>query len=267
MQDTATAAPTKQEPDAQAATSAPAARGLVRVLVLGAQVWVLGCAWPLMDAGREPRALEYGLSLLCALALGAGAVGTLWGRAEPLRWVRAVCFLFAFPTLLAATCAARPEHWNELHYSTLGLCTLWLALCVYGASAAALCTEPASRLTGQLRSLDGAAPAAAQQFGAARQLWACMCGAAAIALTLVAPTLGGPDDLEHAFGDAAASGGVLTAVVGGALGVSTLAIFVGQGLRERRRPRPAPGREIWRRTLLFLALAALGASTYWVIGG
>jgi hypothetical protein len=89
-----------------------------------------------------------------------------------------------------------------------------------------------------------------------------LCFAGAAALCVVAPALGGLSSLEQAWGDAALSGGVLTAIVGAALSVTTLAVYLGSGLRSLRTPEPPDGtfRAAW-----FLFLALLGAVVYFVV--
>ena len=262
MQDIATASPTKQQP-ALARERSRSKREFVRVLVLGLQVWVIGCAWPLMDAARNPRAFEYGLALAALFMLCGGALVRAPSAAMPQRqWLRAGLWLLGFPAALAGACAVRPEHWNQVHYASLGLCTLWLTLCVYAATAAAVSSEPAERLQCTIHARGGEDAHIPREGAAMQRIWVALCVAGAIAITLIAPTLGGAAQLEREWGQSAATGGVLTAVVAGALGVTTLAVFLGQGLRDQRpMPRP-PRRLVLKRALVFGLLALLGAGTF-----
>lgn len=226
-----------------------------------------------MDAVREPRALEYGLALASPLWLVLGALApanaasTQAGLRGWRSWLRPGAWLLGFPGAIGTSCAARGESWNELYYGTLGIFCFWLLVCAYGASAAALCTQPALRVPVVLLPLEPEKRAGARRGAAwSQQAWKALCVGGAVTMTVVAPMLGGLPALERDFGTAATTGGVLTALVGGALGISTVALFLGQAMRDRAPLTPAPRKTIWRRALLFAALAALGAATYRVLG-
>jgi hypothetical protein len=77
--------------------------------------------------------------------------------------------------------------------------------------------------------------------------------------------LGGVAQLERDFGEAAAAGGLLSAIVGGALGVAVLAVFLSQSLRDGPAPPSLSTRERVGRTLIFSLLALLGIITYFVV--
>jgi hypothetical protein len=246
---------------------AGSARERLRVLVLGMQVWVIGVAWPMLDGMRSVGGVELGLGAACLMALIAGTLlparassGAVRDRVQPGLW------LVVFPALLAACCGARPERWNQHLYGSFGLVLLWLALCAFGAKAALVSAGEPPRMPSTSVPLDEAAQPTGASHALLRQrglALLCVIGGAAIAL--IAPTWGGLPALERAWGDAALTGGVLTAVIGGALGVTTVAVFLGQGLRE---PTPAPAptrRELVLRTLGYLWLAVLGAVTYFVV--
>jgi hypothetical protein len=264
MQDTATRTLTKPDVGMSLA-GATSAREPLRVLVLGMQVWVIGVAWPMMEGTHSIGPLEYALGAACLMALIAGAlVPTRAGSRAGRDRVQPVLWLVAFPALIVASCGARPERQNQHLYGSFGLVLLWLALCAFGAKAALVSAGEPPRIPSTSLPLGEAAPPAGD--GAPRQrglALLCVIGGAAIAL--IAPTWGGLPALEQAWGEAALTGGVLTAVIGGALGVATIAVFLGQGLREVSPARPPSRREMVLRTLGYLWLAVLGAVTYFIV--
>jgi hypothetical protein len=140
-----------------------------------------------------------------------------------------------------------------------------VALCAYGASAAAACVENAAELTA-VQSPLGAEPWDApetEQRRLQRVIVAAFIGGAA-AIAVVAPAVGGFAALEAAWGDAALSGGVLTSVIGAALGATAVGVFLGSGLRSEGESEGARGDRPLR-TAWFLFLALLGAVTYFVV--
>jgi hypothetical protein len=90
------------------------------------------------------------------------------------------------------------------------------------------------------------------------------CAAGAVALTLLAPTLGGQAALEAAWGEAAAAGAVLAAVAGGALGVALVTVFLGAAYRAVPRSFAHATRRPFRVLSAFL-LALLGLGTYLLV--
>ena len=264
MQDTATRTLTKPDVGTSLAR-ATFAREPLRVLVLGMQVWVIGVAWPMLDGTRTIGMLELALGSASLIALIAGALGPSRAgsrlardRAQPVLW------LVAFPALVVASFGARPERWNQHLYGSFGLVLLWLALCAFGAKAALVSAGEPPRIPSTSRPLDEAAlPAGGGSLRQRGLALLCVIGGAAVAL--IAPTWGGLPALEQAWDEAALTGGVLTAVIGGALGVTTIAVFLGQGLREATPARAPSRREILLRTLGYLWLAVLGAVTYVIV--
>jgi hypothetical protein len=264
MQDIATRTLTKPDVGTSVA-HATSARERLRVLVLGMQVWVIGVAWPMLDGTRTTGVLEFAFGAACLMALLAGALVPARGGSRAARdRVQAALWLVVFPTLVVATCGARPERWNQRLYGSVGLVLLWSALCAFGAKAALVSAGEPPRMPSTSVPLDEALLAAGdgplRRHGVAAL---CVIGGAAIAL--IAPTWGGLAALEAAWGEAALTGGVLTAVIGGALGVATIAVFLGQALREAPPSRPPSRKEIVLRTLGYLWLALLGAVTYFIV--
>jgi hypothetical protein len=239
----------------------PAARReRLRVLLLGANVWVLGVLWPLLGS-RSTSPTELVAGLLCPLPLLLGGTSSAAGSSL---FLRSSLWLVAYPAAFAVAVAVRPEGLNQHLYGPLGLVLLWLSLCAYGASAVTATAGRAPELAAVHTALGTEPGDTPQRRRTPLQLGVIgMFFAGAGALCLVAPQWGGQSLLEQAWGDAAQSGGVLTAVVGAALGVATLAIYLSAALRAKREPEPhsdAPLRVAW-----FLFLALLGIVTYFVI--
>jgi hypothetical protein len=230
---------------------------LLPALVLGANLWVVGMLWPLLCGGGL-RGLELALALLCPLPLLLAA-GVQRGPA----WLRPALLLCAYPALLGAATAARPEVLNQQVYGPLALGVLWLSLCAYGASAAMAAAVRGPELQTSHAPL-GRDPwdTAPPEPQALRRAFIALCFVGSAALCLIAPTLGGLPALTESWGEAALGGGVLTAVVGAALGIATLALYLGDGLRGGRAPESSA--DGGQRAAWFLFLTLLGVVTYFV---
>ncbi len=257
MQDIAS--PSTAKASGSALGSAPGARPpeLARTLVLGANSWLIGVLWPLL-ARAETSALELTLALLSPLPLLLAA----WLPAERARArLRPFLLLCAHPAALGAAMVARPEGVNQQMYGPLALGLLWLSLCAYGASAATACASRGPSLRAAHVPL-GKEPwdSAPAERPCSPRAFVGLCCAGAAALCLLAPAMGGLPALEQAWGEAALDGGVLTAVVGAALAVATVGVYMADGLRSATSSEPRTDGGVRVASLLFLAL--LGAATY-----
>lgn len=240
-------------------------RRLLTASLLGVNLWGMALLWPLFSA-RETTGSDLWLALagLLPLVLGVLAHGLLGDRTQLARLLAGTLLLVAYPGALVALLALRPEADNQLHHGPVALALLWLSLCAYGASAAASCAARPASIDATHTPLgsepwDAAAP---QRFGLRRVVIALFgCGAGAVAV--IAPALGGHQALRGNWGDAALAGGVLTAVVGAALGVAVLGVFLGSALR-RTSVHPARG-DAALRAAWFALLAVLGGVTYFVV--
>ena len=239
-------------------------RDRLRLLLLGTNLWVVCVVWPAL-AGQAERGIDLASETLGLLPLALGA----WlgrGEAGSRRDVlRPLLLLVVFPAALCGAVALRPEPLNQELFGPLALCLLAISLCAYGAAVTtALARNAAPQLHIKSTAL-GADPwdAPPPESERPRRAFIAACVAGAAALAWVAPSLGGYAELQEGWGDAAAVGGVLTAVVGCALAVALLAIFLGEGLRAPVSPttQSDPG----LRTAWFLFLALLGAVTYFVV--
>jgi hypothetical protein len=250
--------------DKPPATPSAARRDQLRVLLLGTNLWVVCVLWPALS-GRSERGIDVAFETLGVLPLVLGALirpGHTGARADVLR---PLLLLVVFPAALCAAIALRSEALNQALFGPLALCLLATSLCAYGAAVAAgISRNQGAELRVKHVAL-GSDPwdAAPRERELPRRAFIAVCTVGAAALAWIAPSLGGYGALEEAWGDAAAVGGVLTAVVGAALGVTLLAVYLGEGLRApSAQPTEAdPG----LRTAWFLFLALLGAVTYFVV--
>jgi hypothetical protein len=238
-------------------------RERLRVLLLGLNLWALCVLWPAL-AGRGGAEGAATVSLeafsLLPLALGTGVLG------QRLRWARPALLLVVFPVALTAALALRPEQANAQLYGPLGILLLALSLCAYGA-AAAVSVDPGAEELRTTHAALGSDPwdAPPPDRGLRQRGFIAVCFAGAAGVALIAPTLGGQSAVEHAWGDAASAGGVLTAVVAAALGVAVLAVYMGSALRAKATPERTPRGDVALRIVWLLFLALLGAVTYFIV--
>lgn len=238
------------------------------VAVLGLNAWGVALVWPLLAADEgAPLPLWPTAAALAPLLLGVALQPYLEQRAGWLRSLPAALLLSVFPAALALVFASRPEPLLQHALPPAALVLSWAALCAYGASAVAACREPAHELPARSEDLQASPWDAEVQERSRLQPFAiALCAAGAMAIALLAPSLGGFRELTVAWGEAARAGGVLTAVVGVALGAAVLAVFLGSALRaEPGTRRSPPSGEVPLRVTWFLFLALLSFVTYFVV--
>jgi hypothetical protein len=242
----------------------------LKALLFGGNAAWIGAFWPLL-VGGETRAVDISLAFCCLAVLLPGTListppltqrSGIWNIPRQL-W-RAACLLLAFPIALATAIACRPEAGNLRIFGPPTLTLLGLSLCAYGAFAAVACAAPCEALVASHVAL-GDQPRDAPPAGRGRlqTIFVGLCCVGACGLVFVAPAWGGSSALASAWGEGAMAGGVLTAVVGAALGVTTLTVFLSAGLRQPTNVPPRTGAAL--RATWFLFLALLGAITYFVI--
>ncbi|MFI5308270.1 MAG: hypothetical protein ACHQ53_12995 [Polyangiales bacterium] len=233
--------------------------GALRVVVLGANLWAVTVLWPLLGS-RETGLLELLLGLAAPLPLVLGAA--LRSAARP-SWLAAALWLFVFPVVLGSTLALRPEAVNQQLYGPFALGLAWLSLCAYGASAAAATRSRGTELAATQVALgDEPWDAPPPRSSAVRTAFIVSSLAGAAALCLVAPRTSGTQGLERAWGEAAMSGGTLTAIAGAALAVTVVALYLGEGLRGGNAPQPHGDQGV--RIAWYLFLTLLGSVTYFI---
>lgn len=240
-------------------------RSSLAVLVLGVNAWGIGLLWPLLAGGGDvSERVVRSLACLLPLVLGVAA-SELTARTSRLRALPALLWLAVYPAAFAAELASRPEVHHQRIFGPFALVLLWGALCAYGAAALAACRQRSPELCAVYVPL-GNEPwdAPPKERSRLQGLVIALCATGAAAIALLAPSLGGYSALREAWGDSARAGGVLAAVVGAALAVSVVAVFLGTALRAesgaRTRPREAPFQTAW-----FLFLALLSLVTYFVV--
>lgn len=228
-----------------------------RVLVLGLNAWMVLAVLPMWFA--EPRAASSVAWLL--LPLPALLVGSAMLPRSPTlaAWV----LLGGYPVLLAGLVAAVPGLVSQSPYSSAGLALGALSLVAFGAGAAFAATRPARMRPTSRRPLGSVSPIDEPGLRVwMRRLLLGAAGLGALTVAVVAPSLGGTESYEPTWGDAAAEAAVLTAVVGGALGCTALALFVGPTLRAAREAAPSR-RQVNRRVAALLFSVSLGVAFYW----
>lgn len=227
-----------------------------RVLVLGLNAWLVLLALPTLLA--EPRSVAHLLWLLLPLpALVAGVIAL-----ERSRTVGAWVLLGGYPTLVVAIVAAMPQLVLQSAYSTVGLVLGASSMVAFGAGAAYATMRPPSLRPTSRRPLGSVTPVdepRSRRRGRHLLVGAGVLGSVLIAI--VAPALGGVEAYGEPWGRAAPEAAVLTAVVGGALGAVTLAIFVGPTLRAPRGRKPSR-RQINRRVAALLVSVVIGVAFY-----
>lgn len=234
----------------------PARTDGARVVVLGANAWLVLCVLPMLLA--EPRSF---LSLAwLALPLPALAAGAALLARHQL--VAGFLLLGGFPTLLSALVAVLSRLVVQTPFSTIGLLIGALSLIAYGAGAVFAVQRPQALRPTHRRPLGSVAPIDEPRSRTLlRRSMLAVGGAGAIAIGVIAPTFGGAESYRAEWGEAAAEASILVAVVGGALGVVTIALFLGPTLRAQRTPMPTK-RQTRRRVIALLMSVAIGVA-FW----
>jgi hypothetical protein len=230
--------------------------GLV-VLGLGFNAWLTHVLFVLLSA--ETRAMQYvvGASALVCLALGVGA--RVWedrlpGRQVASRWL----LLCIYPTSLALALALEQARETAHSYLSMPLCAA--SLLAYCIAAAVALREPLTPLVSESHPISSRrqGPPAPRTLRAA-VIVIVLLGAFAIAV--VAPLWPPYSEVTRGWGDAAAAGATLGALVATATAVSVIAIHLGTILR-RAEPRVEPVRVRRNRIATLVFLALLGFVTY-----
>jgi hypothetical protein len=234
--------------------SVPNGRGALPVLALGLNTWLVAVGWPLHSA-RALGPAQWALAAAALLGISLGAWAQQAGHARSA----AVLLWAAFPTALCAASASAYAVAAELAFTPLALGLAPLSLCGYGAAVAAFAPPP-RRIAHELSPLTShAAPPPRSRLPHA--LLTALFVVGATTLTVILPALSPPHATSSRWGAAVLEGSVLVAVVGGALGVTVIAVFLPAVERRDPRARATRGdaslRIAW---LLFVSL--VGAATY-----
>lgn len=227
-----------------------------RVMVLGLNAWTVMLLLPMILASpRSATAILWLVPPLLPLTAGIAALP----RSRPLSaWL----LLGGFPIAVVAIMAALPALVVDSPFSTPGVALGALCLCAFGAAAALSAGRPRQLRETSTRPLTSVAPTqehTGRRWVRRAVLFVTTAGAAALAW--LAPAVGDRTGYQAAWGDTAREAATLTAVVGGALAVSIVALFVGPSLRASRT-RPPSSRRVRRRVGWLLLSVAIGAAFY-----
>lgn len=233
---------------------------------LGTLAWLASLGWTELILG--PNTLSVGSAALALLPLGFGVAAYrlplpragLW----PARWL----LLAAYPAALGLGLALHPAAELERALPPLALAGTAIALGAYLAVALLALQPERGALAVQTYPLPDDPSSSARPKRRPRILRALLVAsmfAGAFAIAVIAPGWLPNAELQRAWGDAAAAGAVLTAVVGSALAVSVVGLFLGSALRlADAEPTPsAAERRLRVASMLFLSL--LGGVVYYTL--
>lgn len=203
-------------------------------------VWVIIPLWMGHPAG--PQVVVCGVPVLLIPAM--------------LVWLAPWLLLVAYPLACALVVGVMPSLVTGVSHPPVALLVGALSVLAYGAVVGQAVTRPRFSEV-EAKPLDGVGG----EDGGRRRSWVrramlVTTGLGSLILATLAPTLGGDRALRNAWGGAALEAGVLTAIVGGALGTIALVAFVGPATRKRRRP-PSPQRSR-NRVFMLLVVVVVG---------
>jgi hypothetical protein len=247
----------------------------VALVLLGTNAWATSVGWTLLPADVRLRDAVFAASALVWLLLGAmlhlrrdaapadedalwplppaspGTSVLRWNADAAARWL----LLCVYPVALALGLCVGQEAARERVHSPLSMLFCALSLLAYGVVAVSACQAPLALLTSVTHTRKQDRTGGARSDNRLRRAVLGLLLAGALAIALVAPLLPAYREVEAAWGDAAEAGSVLAAVVGGALGVSVIAIYLGALLHARAPERSLTARQRRQRiaTLLFAA--------------
>jgi hypothetical protein len=268
------------------AASAPAApgtakrpSGAVALVLLGTNAWATSVGWTLLPADVRLRDAALAASALVWLLLGAvlhlrrssllPEDAAAWRAEDPVRWraedAARWLLLCVYPVALAAALCLGPEAARERVHSPLSVLFCSLSLLAYGVVAVSACQAPLSLLTSVTHTRKPNRTNGSRPPNRLRVALVALLCAGALAVSLIAPLLPAYATVEAAWGDAADSGAVLAAVVGGALGVSVIAIHLGALLHARTPERRDTARQRRQRVATLLFLALFGVVVYFSV--
>lgn len=232
-------------------------RATLRVAVLGVNAGFVVLLWPLWVAPGTDGGAELGVTLAAGV-LGAGTLALV----ASARRIAAYLLLGAFPVALVAGVALRPEALNAQAYDATALVLAMGSFLAFGASAAVACADLPKTLPVRTFPLSDAPTLASPT----RSTWlrtalVTIVASGAAAIAILAPTQGGLAALERDWEGAALEGGLLAAVVGTAVAVALVAVFLPSAWRRPSAPLDTFA-ERAPRIVAFLLAALLGAASW-----
>lgn len=257
--------------------------GVMRQRALGVglawiNLWVLWVGWPALFSDHLP----WGDVALSCLSCGLLALGTRllrtrhtleldqteqpMARASSRIRLGLLAQLVLAPAFLAATVATRPEAQNRHVFDTPTLVFASLSLSLYGASALSYAQPLWLSQQGVGIPLTHhpwmSQPRFYERVRGTILLSVMLIGA--VAIGIVAPGIDDFETLEGAWGESVLEGGLLTAVLGGALGVAIVGLSFTEAMRPRSTHSAYSGRG-FPRAAAFIAMATLGTIVYWLV--
>jgi hypothetical protein len=227
------------------------------LIALGANAWVTSVGWTLLPA--DVRLQDGALAAVGLVWLLLGAILHVRKHSSrsqiAARWV----LLCVYPASLAAALCLGSEATRERAHSPVSMLFSALSLLAYGVAAVLASREPLALLTSVSHVRQRERKSSALGLRRLRVLVIALLLAGALCIAVIAPLVPAYGEVESAWGGASEAGAVLAAVVGGALGVTVLAIHLGALLHGRPLASRGSARERRSRiaTLLFLALLGL----------
>ncbi len=230
---------------------------------LGASAWSSSLGWPLLTLGRTTRPWSFSLAALLPLLAGLAvdrSARTATGQSTA-RWL----LLAAYPAALAFALSSFAPGQAERAHTALSIALAALTLAAYAAVAALATREPAQTLPAVREPLPKTPAPQPQPGHTLRIISSVVMIAGAFCLAVVAPMFPEVASVEAAWGDTAAAGSVLAALLAGGLAVSVVALFLGSVLRADAAELSPTGAELRARVLLMLFVALLAGVVYYTI--
>lgn len=237
-------------------SAAPSPTELLRVSLLGLNAWVVTLLVPSLFVGLDP--LQGLVTSAPLLVLGAGVFAHRRG-ASAAWWL-----LGGFPAAIGAVLAWRDELAARDAHGLLGLTFAALSLLAFAAAAAHASARDLRGARAEVQSplgREAVIEPPARRW--TRRALLGLSAAGALAITLVAPVLGGRDARVERWGEAADDAAVLTALVGGVVACLALGAVIGPSLRADRAPPLHPARR--QRRLGAAMLIAVAAGVGWLL--
>lgn len=284
----------------QAARAAHRANGLAgpSARSAGLVAWGLGLNAGVSSAlfvllANEPSLAAYAVGSLALVCLSLGVLAHAYSQRLPSRWAELASepgaplgasadsggrgplgayalpaarwlLLGAYPASLGLSLTLGSERTRELAHGAFSMSLCAAALLAYVVAAVVACRAELRTIEIEAHPLtsprEPSPPDGVQLRRAVTAL--VLCGAFAIAV--VAPLTPSYPELAAAWGDAADAGAALTALVGTAIAVSVVAVYLGAALR-RAETRPDNARARRQRIVTLLVLTLLGLITYFTV--
>jgi hypothetical protein len=256
---TRSAAPTEPEGALQRAAERPAGAARARLAILGVNAWIVALLVPSLhlDVWRDGGGLDLGL-LVSIAPLVVLAVALAVPHRGAARWG----LLAGYPASIALALAVRGELAERDAHGTIGLVLAALSLLAFVAAAAhASSHQPGSAQRETPLERDPVAEPVARRW--VRRALLAIAAAGALALTLVAPTLGGRRARVERWGEAADDATVLAAVVASTVACVAIGAIIGPALRAARPGSHPPAQR--QRRLAASMLLAVAAGVGWLV--